>query len=156
MVRTAVVLTTVGWLVTAGSIFAADLQQLADRLVGTRPLTLQWLDNFNQGNRGTLTITKKDGRLIASGYQEEQYQGERNWLRLNGVLTVINEQELELDGTIATRVSYINGGIEHERNGRFRFKAWGKRKYWRLQNNRTQPDNGHEVTDYIDIHFVGK
>ena len=156
MIRAILGVAAAAWLLTAGPVDAGDLRQFADRLVGTRPLTLQWLDSQNRGNRGTLTISRQDGRLIASGYQEDQYRGEHNWMRLNGVLTVVNERELELEGAITTRIGYINGGIEHERTGRFRFKAWGARRYWRLQNNRTQPDNGFEVTDYIDIHFAGK
>ncbi len=132
---------------------AADQSQLDALIVGTHPLTLQWLDNFGRGNRGSMTVVRKDNELVARGYQEEQYQGERNWLRLSGIIRVMNERELELDGTISTRISYINDGIEHERKGRFHFKAWGKRPYWRMQNNRTQPDKGFEVTDYIDIYF---
>ncbi len=124
-----------------------------DSITGTHPLTLQWLDNFNRGNTGKIRIFRKEGQLFAEGTQEEEYEGERNWMNLYGLITVINPREIELDGVITTRVSFINNGKAHERKGVFCFKAWGKRPYWRMQNNRLQPDNGFEVTDYIDIHL---
>ena len=72
-----------------------------------------------------------------------------------GTIVILKARELAFTGTITTRISYINGGREHVRKGKFTFRAHGKRRYWRMQNQREQPDGDAEVIDYIDIHFKG-
>ncbi len=105
---------------------------LEERLTGVHPLTLQWLDNTGKGNTGTVTIFRRDGQLFAEGRQEESYEGKLNWMDLVGTVKIINDREFELDGHITTKIGFINGGKSNERKGLFRFKAWGKRPYWRM------------------------
>jgi hypothetical protein len=124
-----------------------DTEQL---VLGNHVLTLQWLRNNN--GIGKARIFKKDGKICIDGYQSERYEGELNYMSIQGTLRVVNPKELEFTGKIVTRISYINSGIPHERSGTFRLQARGARKYWRMQNM-TQPDGEHQVTDYIDIFF---
>ena len=119
-------------------------------VLGNHVLTLQWLRNNN--GIGKARIFKKDGAIRIDGYQSERYDGELNFMSIQGTLRVISPKELEFTGKIVTRINYINSGTPHERNGTFQLKARGARKYWRMQNM-TQPDGEHQVTDYIDIFF---
>lgn len=139
-------------LISCATVAARD-PELVKLYLGTHPLTLQWLDNGNSGNRGRATVSERDGALWLEGSQEELYQGEKNYLKIAGRLEPVSAQEFDLEGTIETRVSFINQGKAYLRNGKFRFKAWGKRPYWRMQNDREQPDGPYPVTDYIDLHF---
>lgn len=126
---------------------SGDVEQL---VLGNHVLTLQWLQNHN--GVGKAKIFKKDGTLTLDGYQEEHYEGSLNYMKIDGTVKIINPKVLEFDGKIITRINYINNGVPHERKGRFILKAWGNRKYWRMQKM-TQPDGEHTVTDYIDIFF---
>ena len=126
---------------------AGDAEQL---VLGNHILTLQWLQNHV--GLGKAKIFKQDGKIVLEGYQEETYEGNLNYMTINGTIKIINPTELEFEGKIVTRINYINGGIPYERKGRFLLKAWGGRKYWRMQKM-TQPDGEHTVTDYIDIFF---
>ncbi len=127
---------------------AGEVEQLVP---GNHVLTLQWLQN-HQGV-GKAKIFKKDGKILLEGYQEENYEGNLNYMTIKGTIKVISPRELEFEGKIVTRINYINDGLQHERNGKFLLKAWGKRQYWRMQKM-TQPDKEHTVTDYIDIYFA--
>jgi hypothetical protein len=123
----------------------------AEQLVlGNHVLTLQWL--LNHGGIGKAKIYKKDGKIFIDGYQEEKYKGDLNYMTIQGTITIRNPKELEFEGKIITKINYLNSGISYERNGKFLLKAWGARKYWRMQNM-TQPDGEYKVTDYIDIYF---
>lgn len=126
---------------------ADDIEQF---VLGNHVLTLQWLQNHN--GVGKAKIFKKDGTLTLDGYQEEHYEGSLNYMKIDGTVKIINPKVLEFDGKIITRINYINNGVPYERKGRFILKAWGNRKYWRMQKM-TQPDGEHTVTDYIDIFF---
>lgn len=126
---------------------ADDIEQF---VLGNHVLTLQWLQNHN--SVGKAKIFKKDGTLTLDGYQEEHYEGSLNYMKIDGTVKIINPKVLEFDGKIITRINYINNGVPYERKGRFILKAWGNRKYWRMQKM-TQPDGEHTVTDYIDIFF---
>jgi hypothetical protein len=126
---------------------AGDAEQL---VLGNHILTLQWLQNNN--GLGKAKIFRQDGKILLEGYQEETYEGNLNYMTINGTIKIISPTELEFEGKIVTRINYINGGIPYERKGRFLLKAWGGRKYWRMQKM-TQPDGEHTVTDYIDIFF---
>jgi len=119
-------------------------------LLGNHVLTLQLLRNNN--GIGKARIFKKDGTIHIDGYQSERYEGEMNYMSVQGTLRIVGPKELEFTGKIVTRINYINSGIPHERSGTFQLKARGARKYWRMQNM-TQPDGEHQVTDYIDIFF---
>jgi len=142
----------IGFLITFCLFFNITLNagEVEQQVLGNHVLTLQWLQN-HQGV-GKAKIFKKDGKILLEGYQEENYEGNLNYMTIKGTIKVISSRELEFEGKIITRISYINDGLQHERNGKFLLKAWGKRQYWRMQKM-TQPDKEHTVTDYIDLHF---
>ncbi len=118
--------------------------------LGEHALSLQWLQNNN--GFGKARIYKDHGQLQLDGYQEERYKGELNTMAIKGSIRVVNARELEFNGTITTRVSYLNAGAPYERKGTFQMKAWGARKFWRMQKM-TEPDGKDEVLDYIDLYF---
>lgn len=120
---------------------------LEEFVLGKHLLTLQWI-SWEKNKTGIADIYKKDGVIYLDGNQTE---GE-NYLKLNGVLRIIDKRTLEFEGKIITRIDYINSGKPYERFGKFILKAWGKRQYWRMQKM-TQPDGSYEVTDYIDLYF---
>lgn len=124
-----------------------DAEQL---VLGNHVLTLQWLQNHN--GIGKAKIYKKNGKILIDGYQEEKYKGDLNYMSIQGTITIVNPKELEFEGKITTKINHFNSGVPYERNGKFLLKAWGNRKYWRMQNM-TQPDGQYTVTDYIDIYF---
>ncbi|MDH5180184.1 MAG: hypothetical protein OEZ39_17165 [Gammaproteobacteria bacterium] len=128
--------------------YSAD--NVEQMVLGNHVMTLQWLTNHR--GIGKAKIYKQEGEIHIDGYQQEKYEGNTNYMRILGKLRIINARELEFEGSIVTQINYINAGVPYERNGKFILKATGKRKYWRMQNME-QPDEGHVVTDYIDIFF---
>ena len=119
-------------------------------VLGNHVMTLQWLQNYK--GIGKAKIFKKDGAIYIDGYQKENYKGHLNFMTIKGTISILGPKELEFNGKIRTKINYLNGGIPYERSGKFLLKAWGKRKYWRMQNM-TEPDGKYTVTDYIDIYF---
>lgn len=88
--------------------------------------------------------------LICRGEQISK-ENDTDFLKIDGIVEeIINEKEFLFRGTIITKVNYINGGEECTREGSFRFKATGTRKYWRMRKM-DNPCDG--VTDYVDIFF---
>lgn len=117
----------------------------AKTLLGRHKLSLQWIswDYF-----GTATVTNSRGVYRIKG--EQKAQGSTDFLKVDGVIKSIDAKEFVFEGTIATQISHINGGKPCTRDGEFRFKITGTRKYWRLM----QMDNPCDpVTDYVDIYF---
>jgi len=119
-------------------------------VLGNHVMTLQWLQN-NKGI-GKAKIFKKDGIIHIDGYQEENYKGHLNFMSIKGTISILGPKELEFSGKIRTKINYLNNGVPYERSGKFLLKAWGNRKYWRMQNM-VEPDGKHTVADYIDIYF---
>lgn len=120
------------------------LTPLERKVIGRHMLSLQWIswDYF-----GVATITKQaDGRLKCVGKQLSRENSD--YLKIDGYITIIDGNNLQFTGTIATRVYHINNGNELLREGTFDFKSYDGHKYWRLQ----QMYNG-ECTDYVDIFF---
>lgn len=116
-------------------------------LLGSHPLTLQWI---GWDHPGTIDFYKEMDLIICRGEQLSK-ENDTDFLKIDGIVEeIINEKEFLFKGTIITKVSYINGGEECVREGTFRFKATGTRKYWRMR----EMDNPCEgVTDYVDIFF---
>lgn len=115
------------------------------KYTGDHLLTLQWIE----GKPGKATF-----ELLSEGEFEvegEQRNDKGDYVTLSGTVLLMGKRELNFNGKIASKVSYINNGEECFREGDFTFKASGKRKYWRLQ----QMDNceGDGVVDYVDIFF---
>jgi len=117
-------------------------------LLGDHDFTLQWLDNFNKGNKGEIEFVRIDGDIMVNGYHNELIGADFNYMDFTGKVTFISEREIRIEGDLLTKINHINNGAELRRSGEFIFKAHGKRQYWRLQNKRE-----HEVMDYVDIHF---
>ena len=130
---------------------AADAQ-VEQKVLGNHPLTLQWL-SFENAPTGTARIYREGEDILVDG--EQRYSGREGsgFLTLKGKLRILNERELEFDGSIVTQSTSVNGGKPHTREGKYLLKAWGKRQYWRMQNM-TQPDGDYMITDYIDIFFA--
>jgi hypothetical protein len=115
------------------------------KLLGDHPLSLQWVSWSNFGKAG---ITDNNGTLVVKGEQKSKKGDE--YLSINGVITMVDAKEFKFNGTIITRVSFINGGKPCERKGEMTFRITGNRKFWRLK----EMDNPCEaVVDYVDIRF---
>ncbi len=115
------------------------------RLLGKHQLSLQWIswDYF-----GTATVTNKKGVFHLKG-EQRQKDGD-DFLKIDGIITLIEKTSFTFVGKIETSVSHIKGGEVCLREGEMTFRITGKRKYWRLM----QMDNPCEaVTDYVDIYF---
>ena len=117
-------------------------------VIGKHDFTLQWLDNFNTGQRGEIEFIRSGNEILAKGYQAERNGDELNFMKFTGNVLVFTERELRIKGNLMTRVSHINEGKALYRTGIFIFKVQGNRQYWRLQNQAE-----YEVMDYVDIHF---
>ena len=122
--------------------------ELRTKFIGTHKIILQWLQNNDRDNVGKLTVTNTDGKLIADGFQEELNNGHKNFMRLKGEISIIDEMTILFNGKIEIRVDYTDNGNMSTREGYFIFKKMGKRKYYRMQNGRDVFDQ----TEYIDIY----
>jgi hypothetical protein len=122
-------------------------RQAKAMLLGPHKLSLQWIswDFF-----GSATITERLGVMAVKGQQRGRGKENTDFVTVEGVIVSIDKNQFILEGKIVTRVSHINGGKPCERNGDFKFKVTGKRKYWRMQEMDNPCD---EATDYVDIYF---
>ena len=111
---------------------------------GKHSLTLQWIEG-----KGSINFVKK-GKSEFEVSGEQKSSKTEDFLKMEGVIQVRSSTELEFTGKIETQVSYINDGKVCLRDGKHTFKAYGKRKYWRMQD---KINCDGKVTDYIDIYF---
>jgi hypothetical protein len=114
-------------------------------LLGQHRLSLQWIswDYF-----GKAIVKDDQGVLLISG--EQKGRGSDDYLKIEGRITLVDTKEIVFNGTIVTKVSYINGGNPCTRKGEMTFRITGNRRYWRLK----EMDNPCEqVVDYVDIFF---
>jgi hypothetical protein len=119
----------------------------ANMLLGRHRLSLQWVswDYF-----GLATVANRRGVYTIKGEQKGRGRGNTDYVKIDGRITSIDAKEFSFTGKIITQISQINGGKPCTRDGDFKFKITGKRRYWRLQ----QMDNPCDpVTDYVDIYF---
>jgi hypothetical protein len=114
-----------------------------EELVGTHPLTLQWV---SWDHAGTAEVTRDGALLALRGRQELK----GDYVQVEGVLERVDARSFVLVGTVETRVGHIAGGNACRRQGRFTFRRTGTRRYWRLKE-RTNPCDG--VADYVDLHL---
>lgn len=126
----------------------STVAELRAKFVGVHKITLQWLQNNDRDNVGKMTVTNTDGKLIADGFQEELNNGHKNFMRMRGEISIIDENTLLFNGKIEIRVDYTDNGNMSTREGYYIFKKMGKRKYYRMQNGRDVFDQ----TEYIDIY----
>lgn len=114
---------------------------------GQHMLSLQWIEDVKYGSC-KITPTSKAGEYTISG--EHCSKDKSNYLKINGVLTVVDSKRLSFNGTIRTRIYHINNGNEVLRKGNYDFVAEGQRKYWRMQQ---EYNSGDGCCDYVDIYF---
>jgi hypothetical protein len=136
------------------SVFASAQQQrttindkaAARKLLGRHMMSLQWIswDYFGQA-----TVTNRGG--VYKIFGEQKGRGNTDFVRVEGVITIITAKEFWLDGKVTTQVSHINDGKPCVRDGEdIVFRITGTRKYWRM----TEIDNPcDEAADYVDIYF---
>jgi hypothetical protein len=117
-----------------------------DQLMGAHVFNLQWIDS----PAGVAKVTEPTkGELQLEAAQENK---KGDYATASGRITKVTSKTFEFDGTIKTKVSYVNGGQECVKKGRFTFRITGTRKYWRLK----EMDNceGNSVVDYVDVFFA--
>ncbi|MBR5030548.1 MAG: hypothetical protein IKT03_05005 [Muribaculaceae bacterium] len=133
------------------------LSALERKIVGKHMLSLQWIswESF-----GEVTIKKEaDGSISCRGEQlarkcrrgiEQGNIDNDDYVKLNGVIDIIDAKHFLFIGEIREKVYHLNNGEEVVRKGTFNFEATGNRKFWRMQEM-THPTD--ECVDYIDIYF---
>jgi hypothetical protein len=116
-----------------------------DELMGAHVFNLQWIGTPPGVAKVTAPVK---GELQLEAVQENT---KGDFATVTGRITKVTTRRFELDGTVKTKVSYVNGGKECVRSGHFTFRITGTRKYWRLM----QMDNceGGSVVDYVDVYF---
>lgn len=113
---------------------------------GTHMCSLQWI---SWKKFGSVSLKRNpDGTLRCAGGQKSTTTDD--YLKLDGVITVINPLHLKFKGKITTCVSYINDGKPVVRNGEYNFTVAGQRRYWRMREMNNPKDG---CCDYVDIYF---
>ncbi|MDU1345464.1 hypothetical protein [Eikenella corrodens] len=112
-------------------------------LLGRHMFSLQWIswERF-----GTATIHRGSNGLEINAYQSLN----GDFVKLDGLIEVIDQRHFYFTGNVSTRVYHINNGQPCERSGTFLFQAKDSRQYWRMQPIQNPCDN---AADYIDIFF---
>jgi len=118
----------------------------AAMLLGTHPLSLQWI-TFDK-TKGSVTITESGGTYSVKG---EQRGKDKDLLTIDGQITAINAKDFSFKGKIVTRVSHIANGRDCVRDGTFLFRITGARPFWRMRENQNPCD---EAADYVDIYLT--
>jgi serine/threonine protein kinase len=116
-------------------------------VLGKHPLTLHWV---SEDYAGSINIKKENGVISVNGIQNGKESKSGDYVKINGTLSIVNENHLKIKGTIETKVSFIKRGEPCLRKGEFNFQATSGRKYWRMQEW-FNPCDG--LTDYVDIYF---
>ena len=113
---------------------------------GTHMCSLQWISWKKFGS--VILERNPDGTLSCTGGQKSTTTDD--YLKLDGVITVVNPLHLKFKGKIITCVSHINQGKPVVRDGEFNFTVAGQRRYWRMREM-NNPEDG--CCDYVDIYF---
>ena len=118
-------------------------------LVGDHLISLQWI---SWKNFGTATITKTEvaGVYKITGIQNNKHN--TDYFKISGTLKPNSEKQLTFNGTIETKINFINQGNTCLREGTYTFRATGQRKYWRLKEM-YNPCRTDSLVDYIDIYW---
>ena len=120
--------------------------KMGDQLMGEHLFNLQWIGD----PPGVAKLTEPTkGELQLEAIQEN---AKGDFASVKGRITKVTAKTFELDGTVTTKVSYVNGGKVCERSGRFTFRITGARKYWRLKEMGNC--EGNSVVDYVDVFFA--
>lgn len=145
IIITSLVLIALSAAINAQSKTEIENAQAARMLLGRHKLSLQWIswDYF-----GTANVVNSRGVYRLKG--EQRGRGNTDYVTVDGTITSIDAKEFTFDGKIVTRISHINGGRPCTREGEFRFRITGKRKYWRMQEIDNPCD---QAADYVDVYF---
>lgn len=122
------------------------------RLVGEHLLTLQWIGFGDLSSAGRARVSDAGDHLLLRGEHRGSGENAGDYLRIDGRIVSASRDGFVFEGEILTRVSYIAGGAECRREGRFTFLTRAGRKYWRLQEMDNPCDT---TTDYVDVYFRG-
>ncbi|MCU0438947.1 MAG: hypothetical protein MUC49_13695 [Raineya sp.] len=125
-------------------------QQLLNKYVGERKMTLQWLDTSptKKCKPGKVTISQEDGTFNLS-IKGSQYKNDNEYVTIEGTIEPISATEFKFTGTITSQVSYIYDGKPCVKSGTYTFKKWNGRPFYRLQE-KTNCDGS--AVDYVDIY----
>jgi hypothetical protein len=126
--------------------FQSGYEAEVRKLMGRHRLSLQWI---SWEKPGKAIVTKVGNNLILKG---QQIGDNGDYLRIDGRIIDAAKDQFTFEGTIETRVSFINEGQACVREGVQVFaRTKPTRKYWRLQNM-LNPCTNIE-TDYVDLFF---
>lgn len=116
------------------------------KLLGPHRFSIQWIswDYF-----GKAVVTEKDGVLYISGEQKSEENDD--FIKMEGVITEVNEKNFIFDGAITAKIYHLNAGKPYERKGKMTFRISLGRNYWRLRE--MENPSGGGVVDYVDIFF---
>lgn len=117
-------------------------------VVGVHGLSLQWLSGRDASEGGVLFDPLDSGGYQVTGI----HQTERGELVIAGVIEIVSRDELAFDGTISSRVPWLNGGEACERVAGQRFIRRPGTDTFRMQD-RINCDGAR--TDWIDITIAG-
>ena len=125
-------------------------QQLLNRYVGERKITLQWLDTSptQKCKPGKAVISQEDGEM-ALRIKGEQVKDASNYVKIEGTVEPVSATEFKFTGKIVSRVSYLYEGAECVKEGTYTFKKHQGRAFYRLQE-KTNCDGS--AVDYVDIY----
>jgi len=125
--------------------------QVADRrtyeaLLGDHLFSLQWI-SWDYFGKATVTAGQS-GLLSIKGEQRER--GGDGYLRIDGVIEKVESNGFIFNGKITTKVSGNNNGNPCVREGRYTFRSYEGRRYWRMQEGESPCDG---VWDYVDVYM---
>ncbi len=125
--------------------------QVADRrtyeaLLGDHLFSLQWI-SWDYFGKATVTADHS-GLLSIKGEQRER--GGDGYLRIEGVIEKVESNGFIFNGKITTKVSGNNDGNPCVREGRYTFRSYEGRRYWRMQEGESPCDG---VWDYVDVYM---
>ncbi len=127
---------------------AALYAKLLKMYAGSRPMTLQWLNESNTKKaKSGKVITKVEQGSPVLSMKGEQRKNDTDFLVIDGTMQPISATEFLFTGTITTKVSYLNEGKECVKEGNFTFKKYPGRAFYRLQ----EKDNCSGEVNYVDI-----
>ena len=119
---------------------------IKEHILGRHMCSLQWISWENFGS--VRFFEDEKGRIVCKGGQESKKNDD--YLKIDGIVTIVSPLEIRITGSIITKVSHINGGKPVERKGTYRFTIAGARRYWRMQEMNNPMDS---CCDYVDIYF---
>jgi len=125
-------------------------QQLLNRYVGERKITLQWLDTSptQKCKPGKATISQEEGTFNLS-IKGSQYKNDKEFVTIEGTIEPISATEFKFTGTITSQVGFVYDGKPCVKSGTYTFKKWNGRPFYRLQE-KTNCDGS--AVDYVDIY----